>query len=339
MPLEAELDKIGSEEAVFRVLGGLHGSYPIEIDKILVRSVWRPSIAVARQYSSPNNSILLAGDAVHQNIPTGGYGMNMGIADAFNLGWKLAAVINNQADKDILSSYESERKPVAERSVAHSGGHFAVHNDLKELLRAVPDPHLIDQDTEEGRALRARVHQHYQTNDGENKDLGIEMGYRYRSPIVLIRDEDGPEPEWTARSYIPTSWPGGRPPHIFLSDGSALFDRLGSHWALVVTTQEEVGQGFITTAAANLSIPLMVVNIAHEERAARLYERNLVLIRPDNHVSWRSDKMDSLEAAESLLRTVTAKPGTENKKAENRGGSVLRAVAGEITPARMTALV
>ena len=77
---------MGLKEAVYTVLDGLKGKYEIKIDEILVRSVWRPYIAVAQTWTSPGQRVFLAGDAAHQNVPTGGYGMNTGIADAYNLG-------------------------------------------------------------------------------------------------------------------------------------------------------------------------------------------------------------------------------------------------------------
>lgn len=89
LPLDADESKISSEEAVYRVLGGMGEDYEITIDEVLVRSTYRPNIAVARTYSALNGRVFLAGDAAHQNIPTGGYGMNMGIADAYDLGWKV----------------------------------------------------------------------------------------------------------------------------------------------------------------------------------------------------------------------------------------------------------
>lgn len=127
LPLDADVDTISSEDAVYEVLGGLYEKYPIKIDEILVRSVWRPNIAVARNYAGPHTRVFLAGDSAHQNIPTGGYGMNLGIGDAYDLGWKLAAVINGSAGKALLQSYEEERRPVALRNVERSGVHFDVH--------------------------------------------------------------------------------------------------------------------------------------------------------------------------------------------------------------------
>lgn len=250
---------------------------------------------------------MLAGDSAHQNIPTGGYGMNMGIGDAFDLGWKLSAIISGQAGREILESYELERRSVAVRNVERSGAHLSVHSRLQELLTSAGDPRLVDQDTEDGQALRKTIDDHYQRNDGENKDIGIEMGYRYTSPIIIRQEEDGEEPRWSPRDYIPSTWPGARPPHIFLSDGTAIFDHLGKFWSLLVFAAEEVGQGFFKKTTEELSIPLKVVNIVDEPKAASLYERKLILIRPDQHVAWRANRMDSFEMADRVLRTVTSR--------------------------------
>jgi hypothetical protein len=308
LPLDAQPEKIESHEAVYRVLGGLYGRYPIDIDQILVRSVWRPNIAVARDWSSPSQRGHIAGDAAHQNIPTGGYGMNMGIADAFDLGWKLAAVINGEAGSGLLKSYELERRPVALRNVERSGVHFQVHDQLREILTG-GDLHRLDGDTEEARKLRAAIHEHYQKHDGENKDFGIEMGYRYESPVI-IRDKDAEQPIWTPAQYTPTSWPGGRPPHIFLSGGTPIFDKFGKDWTLLVFSEENCGQEFVNGAATSLSMPLKLVSLSGEELAKTLYEKVLVLVRPDQHVAWRADKVHSMLEAETILNVVTGRLGT-----------------------------
>ncbi|EXJ70410.1 uncharacterized protein A1O5_06478 [Cladophialophora psammophila CBS 110553] len=306
LPLDAEPEKIDSRDAVYRVLGGIYGEYRIEIDEILVRSVWRPNIAVARRWSSPNYRVHIAGDAAHQNIPTGGYGMNMGIADAFDLGWKLAAVINRTGGSDLLESYEMERRPVALRNVERSGVHFQVHDSLRELL-AGRDPHSIDEDTEDACRIRTIIHNHYQSHDGENKDFGIEMGYRYRSPVIIQDDRLEAEPHWEPSKYTPTSWPGGRPPHIFLSDDTPIFDKFGRDWTLLIFSSESCGEDFMYEAARTLSVPLEQVALGGEDLAKRLYEKRLVLVRPDQHVAWRGDKINSAEEAKKVLQVVTGR--------------------------------
>jgi FAD-dependent monooxygenase len=240
--------------------------------------------------------------------------MNMGIADAFDLGWKLAAVINGHASSDLLKSYELERRPVALRNVERSGVHFQVHDQLREILSG-GDPNRVDEDTEEGRKLRAAIHEHYQRNSGENQDFGIEMGYRYESPAV-IPDKDAEPPAWTPAHYTPTSWPGGRPPHIFLSDGTPIFDKFGKDWTLLVF-DENRGEELVVNAAMALSIPLKVVSLSGEELAKTLYEKVLVLIRPDQHVAWRTDKVHSMQEAEKMLNVVTGRVWTDLKVEKN----------------------
>lgn len=294
---------------MYRVLGGMHGRYPVSIDQVLVRSTWRPVIAVTSNWSGPNYRVFLAGDAAHQNIPTGGYGMNMGIQDAFDLGWKLAAVINKSGGPGLLKSYELERKPVAQRNVAHSGVHFGVHTQLKDILsKDGADPHHVDDDTEEARLTRSKVHEHYQQHDGENKDFGIELDYRYSSPVIVPDEAADNEPVWSPRQYTPTTWPGSRPPHVFLSTGTAIFDAFGKDWTLLNFADDNRSQNLLTEAAQTLCIPLTVIGLAHETLAKKLYERDLVLIRPDQHVAWRGDAVNS---AADALRTLSQVTGRE----------------------------
>ena len=314
LPLDADPEQFDSRQVIYSVLGGLYGEYPIEVDEILVRSSWRPYIAVTRTWSGLDYRVHLAGDAVHQNIPTGGYGMNMGIADAYDLGWKLASVIHGQGGKELLKSYELERKPVALRNVERSGVHFQVHEDMKEILSG-GDPRRVDHETEEGRNLRAKVQNHYEVHDGENKDSGIELGYRYQSPVI-IPDKDSTEPTWKPSEYTPTTWPGGRPPHVFLSNGSAIYDAFGKDWTLVVFSDDEIGQKYIAKAAKDLGIPLMEVDLSKEELAKTLYEKKIVLLRPDQHVAFRADRVSGAEEAEKVLKTVTGQ-GIRSDGAEN----------------------
>ena len=115
---------MSSEDVVAKVLGGMYSPFPVKIDRILVRSTWRPVIAITRSWARLYSRVFLAGDAAQQNISTGGYGMNMGLADAFDLGWKMESVINKTGGLALLKSYVMERKPVAERNVARSGDYL-----------------------------------------------------------------------------------------------------------------------------------------------------------------------------------------------------------------------
>jgi FAD-dependent monooxygenase len=307
---EDNVDSWSSEDVVSRVLGGMYGPFPIKVEKVLVRSTWRPVIAVTKAWAGPNNRVFLTGDAAHQNIPTGGYGMNMGIADAFDLGWKLASVINGTGGPALLRSYQMERKPVAERNVARSGDHFQVHAGLQDLLaRDGSDPRHVDDGTDKGEETRRRVEQYYQEHDGENKDSGIELGYRYKSHVIIpdAKGMDTTEPPWTPSTYTPTTWPGSRAPHVFLSNGRAIFDEFGQDWTLVSFDSALRAREQFQAAAARLSVPIKILSLPQEPLARKLYEMILVLIRPDQHVAWRADMLESADEAEHVLQVVTGR--------------------------------
>lgn len=285
------------------VLGGLKKPYSIEIDEILVRSTYRPSIAIARSYAGSKGRIYLAGDAAHQNIPTGGYGMNMGLGDAFDLGWKIAATLHGWGGPGLLQSYEEDRRLIAMTSIERSGVHNAVHGKGAELL-GQRGP-LSELDPASYQAVRDSVHQHYQLHDGENKDLGIEMGLRYTSRIC-IPEKQGQAPLWVPSKYIPTTWPGSRAPHMFLNDGRPIFDLYGTWYSLVdFLPNDHKGAELLVDAAAALGVPVKHVQLAGEEHARQIWEKNLVLVRPDGHVAWRGDVVSNQDDAVNIIRTVT----------------------------------
>jgi FAD-dependent monooxygenase len=278
-PLDADPLAPTPEEVV---CGGLGRN--IAIDEVLVSSTWRSNILLARHYR--DGRVFLAGDSAHQNVPTGGYGMNTGVGDAVDIGWKLAAVINGWGGAALLDSYEIERRPVAERNIARSERHANVHIQWRRAMQ----PELLDADAPEGEAHRQALDAFLQAERGENEDHGIELGYRYEGSPVVVH-EVGTAPQWTPRHYTPTSWPGARPPSLVLSDGGLLFDRFGAGFTLL----DFAGDGrasAVSAAARERGVPFEHV-IVHDQHARRLYERDLVLVRPDHHVAWRGDAAPS----------------------------------------------
>ncbi|WIA08637.1 hypothetical protein OEZ85_008065 [Tetradesmus obliquus] len=81
---------------------------------------WAMSAVVAEDYCAWGSRVMLAGDAAHRFPPAGGFGMNTGIQDAHNLAWKLAAALHGKANSSLLSTYQSERRPVAQANAALS---------------------------------------------------------------------------------------------------------------------------------------------------------------------------------------------------------------------------
>ena len=194
--------------------------------EILVANAWTPHLLLAQSYG--RRRVFLAGDAAHQYIPTGGYGMNTGIADAVDLGWKLAATLLRFGGPELLQSYETERRPVGLRNREASAGHTKVRLAIAECYRNAfgSGPSIGDARRAELSAAIAGL------GNAENESMGIEFGYVYDgSPIVA--SEAGAVPPSDPLRYVPTTMPGARLPSTFLQDGSALFDRLGPWFTLV----------------------------------------------------------------------------------------------------------
>jgi len=259
--------------------------------RIIVSNAWSPHLLVADRYG--RGRVLLAGDAVHQYIPTGGYGMNTGIGDAFDLGWKLAALVQGWGGPALLASYEIERRPIGLRNCAAARRHNQVRVEIAQLY---------NQDIFEvgaiGAAARARVaHGIAELGNAENESAGIEMGYSYEhSPIIC--EEVGVRVPSDPLRYAPTTIPGVRLPNVFLADSSAVFDLLGPWFTLLMFGPHDA-EPFIA-AALSIGAPLMVRRL--DPALKSLYAADLVLVRPDHHVAWRGG---SAEHAASVLARVT----------------------------------
>lgn len=316
LPAGFDDSQISSEDAVYSVLGGMGNPYPIKIDEILVRSTWTPSVAVAKAYSGPKQKILLAGDACHQTVPTGGYGMNTGIAEAFDLGWKLAATVNGWGGPHLLSSYEEDRRPVALLSVQWSKAHMGKLMALSALLDL--DADVICSVDEDGQKMRNAMHAYVQMNDGHNKSIGVEMGYHYNSQICIPDEIDrvSPPPEFDPRRYIPTTHPGFRAPHVFLKDGSPIFDKYSKEFTLVEfkNGQDSPAIECFQAAAKQRNVPLHIVSLTGEDRARKIWIASLVLIRPDGFVSWHGNLVQNQDTAYSIISKATGYGGRSEEE-------------------------
>jgi hypothetical protein len=231
--------------------------------RILLANPWVTHLLLAERYHG--GRVFLAGDAAHQYIPTGGYGMNTGIGDAVDLGWKLAATLRGFAGRGLLESYARERRSVGHRNRLASEHHTGVRMKIAELYRNERDPAVL------ARGIAA-------LGNAENESWGIELGYRY----------DGVEGDPVV--YMPTTAPGARLPSTFLHDGSALYDRLGPWFTLL-----RFGDADPSPLIDSAPVPLETV-IVDDASVAPIYEARLVLVRPDTHVAWRGNHCDDGDA-------------------------------------------
>jgi 2-polyprenyl-6-methoxyphenol hydroxylase-like FAD-dependent oxidoreductase len=242
----------------------------LAVDEVLVTSRWTPQYLIADRYR--HGRVLLAGDAAHQMFPAGSHGMNTGAGDAVDIGWKLAALVHGFGGPRLLDSYQAERRPVGLRNMAMSRHHLQVHFTQMSMVR--------------GGADLAEVGAFLAGQPPENTYEGVYLGYRYGgSPIVCA--DGSPEPEWVPQRYTPTTWPGGRPPSLVLGDGTPLYDLLGPEFTLVDFAGDGRGDKLLA-AAADQQLPVHHL-VLGDEPARSVWERDLVLVRPDQHVAWRGD--------------------------------------------------
>src|ERR1700728_4080378 len=124
------------------------------------------------------------GDAAHQYIPTGGYGMNTGIGDACDLGWKLAALVKGFGGPKLISSYEIERRPVGLRNRDASRRHNLIRVEIGKLYDAA----IFAEGPEGDSRRRWAGNEIGQIGNNENESWGIEFGYCYRDSPIAIHD-------------------------------------------------------------------------------------------------------------------------------------------------------
>ena len=262
------------EEAVDAIRTSTGIDLPYEI---LSSDEWVASKLLADRYR--DGRVFLVGDACHLHPPFGGFGMNMGIADGVDIGWKIAAVEQGWGGGALLDSYEAERRPAHEYVLDEAeANHSVLANQL------VRDG--IEDEGPAGDKVRADIAQIVgREKAAEFYALGVVLGYCYQdSPVVV---DDGTVASWKrSRDYVPAAIPGCLAPHRWLDDTS-LYDLFGVGFTLLV-----LGQGHgddVANARADAKragTPLTVVELDDPALLA-LYQQPLALIRPDQHVAWR----------------------------------------------------
>lgn len=251
--------------------------------EILAADPWMAHRLVADRCAK--GRVFLVGDACHLHPPFGGYGMNMAVGDAVNLGWKIAAAVQGWAGGKLLASYEPERHPVHEKTVAEAVANYAA---VGQRLNN-PD---IDREGLVGEAARNEMSDVILAlKEREFRTLGMVLGYRYEGSPIVVPD-GSPPPLDHPMIYEPSAHPGCRAPHLWLEDGSSLYDHFGPGFTLLSLAGDAAAAEAVGRAAAQRGVPLSVVSL-DDPRLKRRYGAGLTLIRPDQHVAWRGDVLPS----------------------------------------------
>ncbi len=319
-----------------RIRGAVGADLPeLEIASI---SPWRMSAQVAQQYSK--GRAYLIGDAAHRFPPTGGLGMNTGIADAHNLAWKIAAVLNGKADDELLGSYESERRPVAIKNCEESRVNYEkilevflpLGYDLQGLeklarlmasfpMRVLPESwkrafisllsSVVDRKLKRvftDPNLRAETDRIVEQQRGHFDRLGLDIGYTYEKGALVDDGSPVEVAENEISDYIPSTRPGARLPHAWVETPEG---RKSTHdfvaydrFTLFVDAER---QG---TPPASFGDAVQVVDVSEWENLPGDWKHSL-LVRPDGHIAWRGDRWDSAHLDHIMFgqRSPLALPG------------------------------
>ena len=323
-PAEVDLTSMSQADQITKVRAAVgDADLPVELKGL---AGWQVNAQIAPRYSA--GRFFCLGDAVHRHPPTNGLGLNMSVADGYNLAWKLALVLTGRADPALLDTYSAERQPVGaqgvQRAITSLGEMAAVDAALGfEPGQSAEDGwtalRQLDQPGPAGDARRAALRDAIALTDYQFNAHGIELGYRYHSTAVI---EDGsPEPP-EARDpqlyYTATTRPGARLPHARLErDGRALStldlpDGLG--FALLTGPGGQAWAEAAARAGAATGIAIDVHIIGsdglldpYREWAAvrEVGTTGCVLVRPDRHVAWRAEQLQPESAA--VLTDIVAK--------------------------------
>ena len=253
--------------------------------EVLATDAWTARMQLADRYQ--RGRMFIAGDAAHQNPPYGGHGFNTGIGDAVNLGWKLAAVLNGWAPAALLDSYEAERRPIAQDTIAEAARNMAT------LGPELADPRLAGSDTEFAAARPGAQAAIERAKDREFHGLDLVLDYTY------------------AGSPITAPGAGERLPHHWLAPGDSLYDHLGPDFTLIRTGTTDDA---LVKAATAAGVPLAVLDLGAPQDAAQApqprqpHRPRLVLVRPDQHVSWQGT---SPEDPDAIIRRAVSLPSME----------------------------
>ena len=243
---------------------------------------WDLRVMTASRYSM--NRIFIAGDAAHQHPPYGGFGLNMGLEDVANLGWKLAAVLEGWGGQTLLTSYNEERRPIFLETgeVMIAGG---IERDRAFLERYNPEHD------------RQEFEQAWEQLGANNERVQYEPHYEGSSLVF------GP-PGSACSIHGRQSYKAEAGHHLaprLLSTGRDVFEELGAGFTLLAFGEQDRAVASFEAAANSLRLPLKVIRDTYEE-GRDAYESQLVLVRPDQYVVWAGDEMPG--DADGVLRKV-----------------------------------
>ena len=232
---------------------------------------WDLRIAVAETYQVGRTFI--AGDAAHSHPPYGGYGLNNGLDDVANLGWKLAAKLQGWGSDALLASYTEERRPIFKET----GENFiaaGIRRDAVFLARYSPDKN------------QAEFEQAWKDHAGAAAPRVLTYEPHYEGSPIVFGPPHGASSAHGSHTFKARA--GHHLPPQLLSSGRNVFEELGPDFTLLAFDGEDQTVAAFEKAARLLGMPLKIVCDSY--RGGRTaYEAKLILVRPDRYIAWTAD--------------------------------------------------
>lgn len=322
-----------------KIVRDLVGVETLDI-KIKSVSTWTVNNMYATTMS--NGRVFCMGDATHRHPPSNGLGSNTSIQDAFNLAWKLAAVLKGQAGPGLLDSYQEERAPVAKQIVTRANKSIEEFGPIFKALGLLDsvDPVKMQENMDarcgngaDAEAQRKAIREAIAAKVYEFDAHGVEMNQRYRSCAVLTDGQ--PEPAFTRDPELhfeQTSWPGARLPHAWVfgpgGEKRSTLDLCGHGRFTLITGPG--GEGWVRAAAtvakeAGMEIVTQVIGPRQQwqdftgdwARVSEIRDSGALLVRPDHHVAWRAPSAAADPEAElrRVLAHILVRDGGEHGRA------------------------
>lgn len=273
--------------------------------EVVGTGTWHMTAQVAERFR--HGRVFLAGDAAHRFPPTGGMGLNTGVADVHNLVWKVVTVEDGNAPFSLLDTYESERKPVAEVNSQQSltnafkmvvlAGALDLHPGATgaDLEAVLDDPSRAD-------VIAAAVEEQRTHFDM----LNLQLGYAYETP--LNRGTTRTPDEIDPTVFRPDGSVGSRLPHAWVGDGRSTLDSVDrSAMTLFSFGEHDRWAG----AARSCPVPVAHVQVGPDidpggewQRVCSIDADGALLVRPDQHIAWSTGHMP--ENPTGMLRDALA---------------------------------
>jgi 2,4-dichlorophenol 6-monooxygenase len=293
-------------DIVRRALGT--DSYPFAIRTV---RMWTMTAQVAARYRE--RRVFLVGDSAHRFPPTGGLGLNTGVQDAHNLVWKIAAVEAGWTPDALLETYEVERRPVAQHNADVSLQNAVRMGEVYQALAAADAT---------GDALRAAI-----ANQAEHFDmLGLQLGFIYESGAIAADRDEKPTHGSSVRDYVPTACPGARVPHAWVTRAGVRVSTLDLFaYDRFTMVTGPAGQPWIEAVPGPVAIDCVVIGRdvvdenGHWMKLLGIDADGALLVRPDQHVAWRSQHTvpDTTAALSRALATILSHSSDPRRMEQN----------------------